>query len=115
MSLSPCIIEQSCLIVHRSRDAHSSVHSPFKMPLPDTVELPAAFDAHVHLRDDDMLQVCEYRTQPNTDGQLMNAKMISDRRSDGSPWRSQPGTPPRIPIVDFNHLLTQPKKGTDHA
>ncbi|KAK2065435.1 dihydroorotase [Colletotrichum caudatum] len=27
------------------------------MPLPDTVELPAAFDAHVHLRDGDMCQI----------------------------------------------------------
>ncbi|KAI8255828.1 putative dihydroorotase [Colletotrichum sp. SAR11_239] len=27
------------------------------MPLPDTIELPAAFDAHVHVRDGDMLKL----------------------------------------------------------
>ncbi|KAI3544015.1 dihydroorotase [Colletotrichum abscissum] len=34
------------------------------MPLPDTVELPAAFDAHVHLRDDDMLQIVAPTVRP---------------------------------------------------
>ncbi|UQC85172.1 dihydroorotase [Colletotrichum lupini] len=43
---------------------NTSVHSPFKMPLPDTVELPAAFDAHVHLRDDDMLQIVAPTVRP---------------------------------------------------
>ncbi|WYZ41614.1 hypothetical protein EsH8_V_000509 [Colletotrichum jinshuiense] len=41
------------------------------MPLPDTVELPAAFDAHVHVRDGDMCKIVAPTVRPGGVNQVL--------------------------------------------
>ncbi|GKT50338.1 dihydroorotase [Colletotrichum spaethianum] len=59
------------------------------MPLPDTVELPAGFDAHVHLRDGDMCKVCR-RATFKADPEHTNQLIVPDRRPDCPPGWSEP-------------------------
>lgn len=62
------------------------------MPLPDTVELPAGFDAHVHLRDGDMCKV--FRSAANIQTlEHTNRLILPDRCPDGPPGWSEPGKP----------------------